>query len=124
MGTLTLLALVVGGFLSGLVIVAALVAAWEWLRQREMLESLRRDRAISAATSPLPLSAEGRTRNEVTAPPAPGETPVGTLAGLGAGTPARRGPNWIETRPMVLSFAPAVDDETVARSKEPDLRLD
>ncbi|MBI5719834.1 MAG: hypothetical protein HZC37_19350 [Burkholderiales bacterium] len=131
MGALTLLLLIVAGFLAGLVTLAALVAGWEWLRQREALEMLRRDRATFAATSPLPLAAAA-------APRAAGEgsRPQAVEPGAGAPVPAspppaqrgvpplRREPSWIETRPMVLSYVPAVDDETIVRHREPDLRLD
>lgn len=126
MGLFTLALLAVGGLLAGLVIVAVLVAGWEWLRQREMLDSLRRDRAVYAATSPLPLS--GETRAGGSTPPASAPRPPGEGAGTASRAvsvvPGQRGPNWIETRPMVLSFAPAVDDETAVRTREPDLRLD
>jgi len=118
MGVLTLIVMVAGGFVAGLVFVAIIVAAWEFLRQREELEALRRDRATYAATSPLPLALAAQAGALPLARP-PGVEPMPTLA------PPRREPNWIETRPMVLRCAPAVDDETApARLREPDLRLD
>lgn len=126
MGIVTLLALGVGGFLAGLVVVAALVAGWEWLRQRELLDSLRRDRAVYAATSPLPLPAERRHAGSeaATSPLRRHEGAAAPAGGSASFSSTPRGPSWIETRPTVLSFAPALDDETAARSREPDLRLD
>jgi len=124
MGLLTLLALVVGGLLGGLVIVAVFVAGWEMLRQREALDLLRRDRAVFAATSPLPLVAASGGAG-ASAARASGIAATGMAPGPGLA--ARREPNWIETRPMVLRYAPApaVDDETaVTRERELDLLLD
>lgn len=130
MGALTLVLVIAGGFLAGLVAVAALVAGWEMIHQREQLDAMRRDRAVYAATSPLPLAPASAT-----AATTPMARPLGTPPALISPTP-RRDPNWIETRPMVLC-APAVDDETrrareaapeADRSKEavrePDLLLD
>lgn len=122
MGVLTLLVLIVGGFLSGLITVAAIVAGWEWLRQREALEMVRRDRAVYALTSPLPLGAAARTGGEATSHLRPGASAASVIPE--SGSPGRRGSNWIETRPMVLSCAPAVDDETAVHQREPDLLLD
>jgi hypothetical protein len=130
MGALTLLSLVVGAFLGGLVIVAIFVAGWETLRQREALEMRRRDRAVFAATSPLPLATAASGGTSAAPLRAPGIV-AGTTPASGQGT--RREPNWIETRPMVLRHAPAtasapapaVDDETrVTRTRELDLLLD
>ena len=122
MGALTLLSLIVGGFVGGLVILAIFVAGWEMLRQREALELLRRDRAVFAATSPLPLTAAARAGAE--ASPALASELAAASEAPGPRQATRREPNWIETRPMVLRYAPAVDDETVTHQREPDLRLD
>jgi hypothetical protein len=125
MGFLTLLSLVVGGFLGGLVIVAVFVAGWEMLRQREALDLLRRDRAVFAATSPLPLAAAAGGGAGGSPARAAGVGATGAVPGPGPAS--RREPNWIETRPMVLRHAPApaVDDETaVTRQRELDLLLD
>lgn len=133
MGALSLLVSVAGACLVVLVAVAAVVAGWEWLRQREALELLRRDRAIYAATSPLPLAASARPAKvddvRAVAGEPGGRTLALAVAGAAGGAPlaaqaAHREPTWIETRPMVLSCAPATDDETVLRRREPDLRLD
>jgi H+/Cl- antiporter ClcA len=123
MGALTFIALAVGVFVAGLIGVAMIVAGWELLRQREQLDALRRDRAVYAATSPLPLAPAAGAR-----PEAPRAAPPGVPPPVAA--PAvRREPHWIETRPMVLC-TPAVDDETRPPRRrdearqEPDLLLD
>lgn len=121
MGALSFIALIVGGFVAGLVTVAMIVAGWELLRQREQIDAMRRDRAIYAATSPLPLAPAAR-------PEPPRAAPLGAPPTVAAPA-ARREPNWIETRPMVLC-TPAIDDETRQPSarrearQEPDLLLD
>jgi hypothetical protein len=125
MGLLSQIALVAGVFLVGLVALATLVAGWELLRQRELIEMLRRDRAAFAATSPLPLAASTS--------PAPGpafarlasSAPAGSASATGVKpVGVRRDTNWIETRPMVLSHVPAVDDELVVRARQLDLSLE
>lgn len=135
MGMFSAVLPVAGAFLVVLVVVAMLVAGWEWLRQREHLDSLRRDRACQAATSPLPLPAVPQAREH-----------AGTnRAGPWAATPAaampltltqagRRDANWIETRPMVLSPRRAADEVAPAPAPlpapapatvgEPDLLLE
>ena len=126
MGLLTLAVSVFGTFLVGLVALATMVAVWELLCQRELLDRTRRDRAAFAATSPLPLAAgapmvDAAFARQARASPtgADGSDVAGAAA---AGT--RRDPNWIETRPMILSQVPAIDDETRPRKRELDLALD
>ncbi|MBL8287905.1 MAG: hypothetical protein JNL85_07975 [Rubrivivax sp.] len=135
MGMLTAVLSVAGVFLVVLVAVAMVVAGWEWLRQREHLDRLRRDRACQAATSPLPLPAAANL-------PANAGAGRSGAAAAAAAVPltrvqAARREGWIETRPMVLSplraagdGAPAaVADATVATDAtvavgEPDLLLE
>lgn len=132
MDLLSALSLALGVFLVGLVAVAMLVAGWELLRQRELLDQLRRDRAVYAATSPLPLAvALSRPSVGVGAPAASQASAASTrstgpaVAPAGAAAVAtRRDAAWTETRPMVLSFAPAADDDSVPRPRELDLTLD
>ncbi|MCW5633326.1 MAG: hypothetical protein KIT17_08305 [Rubrivivax sp.] len=119
---LSVLSTMVGGVLLAVVAVAVLVAGWELLRQRELLDQLRRDRAFYAATSPQPLAAPAREAGAPAQPPAGAPPPAARAVTTAA--PARREGEWIETRPTVLSFAPAVDDDTLVRQREPDLRLD
>lgn len=125
MGALTLLVLVIGGFVAGLVTVAMVVAGWELLREREQLDELRRDRAVFAATSPLPLAQPGSAGSTVPLARPLGAAPAETLTAAAT----RRDPNWTETRPMVLC-TPALDDETRTRresdrtTREPDLLLE
>ncbi len=116
MGILSLVFMAAGGFLAGLLVVAALVAGWELLRQRDLLIQMRRDRALYAASSPLPLAGTaeaGRSARALGAAPLTGA----------AVAMAQRDPKWIETRPMVLRSA-AVDDETRADQRELDLQLE
>lgn len=75
-----------------------------------------------ALTSPLPLGAAPAVSNEAMAIGRPGVGATGSVAVPGGAV--RRGANWIETRPMVLNCAPAVDDETTLHRREPDLLLD
>ena len=131
MGLFSQISLVAGAFLVGLVAVAMLISGWELLRQRELLEQLRRDRAAFAATSPLPLAQAGSMPAN-----GPAYARVASVAGGGADANAgARAPNasshaaqaanatqgdprWIETRPSVLSPAPAVEGGTVARERQ------
>lgn len=119
MGLFTLVCTVIGIFLVGLVALATLVAGWELLRQREVLDMMRRDSAAFAATSPLPLAAGAPAAGAAFARLGPNPASVAHGA-------APNAPNWIETRPMILSQVPAFDDETVvrARPRELDLALD
>lgn len=118
MGTLSLVFMVASGLLAGLLVVAALVAGWEMLRQRELLDQMRRDRAVYAATSPLPLAGMAGLAEAGGSGRAPSAAaPAGPATAM-----SRRDPKWIETRPMVLSTA-AVDDETRAGQRELDLQL-
>jgi hypothetical protein len=118
MGLLSLVTTVLGVFLVGLVAVAAVVAGWEWLRQREMLDLLRRGREHYAATSPLPLAAA--LRGAAGTPAAEREQPGAPAVP----TPLRRDLPWVETRPAVLSYARAADDETASQRQTLDVRLD
>ena len=129
MGILSFISLAVGASLVGLVAVAMLVAGWELLRQRELQDQLRRDRAAFAATSPLPLMSSpaqlaGAAFARLTsARPATGtEAEGGTPAPRTPPTP--RDPHWVETKPMVLNAASAVGDEMAVRKGEVDLVLD
>jgi hypothetical protein len=131
MGDLTSIALLAGGFFGALVGVALLVAGWELLRQRDMLVSMRRDRAVYAASAPLPLSAAVRAgldpaaaRRRADDAPEGASGDAAAAAGAPGAAPAKREPNWIETRPMVISRAPAVDDNLALRQREPDLKID
>ncbi|MBL8325526.1 MAG: hypothetical protein JNJ89_11280 [Rubrivivax sp.] len=131
MDLLSALSLAVGVCLVALVAVAMLVAGWELLRQRELLDQLRRDRAVYAATSPLPLvGSRPPTEGPAGAAPAAGPPQAGTTASPATGPaaaaaePPRREANWTETRPMVLRFAPAADDNTAPRPRTLDLTLD
>ncbi len=151
MGLLSLIIVIAGASLVGLVAIAVVVAGWEVLRQRELLEMLRRDRAAFAATSPLPLADSTADRGGAFArltSAVAGDAERGSGAtGAGAGPTAdrrsagfaaraggsaaalaalggvRRDTNWIETRPMVLSHVPAVDDELAVRQSERELDL-
>ncbi|MBK9136236.1 MAG: hypothetical protein IPM15_18325 [Betaproteobacteria bacterium] len=105
MGALTLLPLVAGGFLAGLIVVAAFIAGWELLRQREQLDAMRRDRSLYAASSPLPLTTLAECERRAT----PLAHPLGAASDP-SGPVTQRDPNWIETRPMILRVQ-AVDDE-------------
>jgi hypothetical protein len=131
MGLLSQISLVAGAFLVGLVAVAMLVSGWELLRQRELLDQLRRDRAAFAATSPLPLAQPGSMPAS-----GPAFARVASLASGGAdanagalvpaasshaahGTNATLGDSrWIETRPSVLSPTRAVDGGPVAHEQQ------
>jgi hypothetical protein len=119
MELLSAIALAAGVGFVALVALAMLVAGWETLRHRELLDQLRRDRALYAATSPLPLmgggsgaDAAGEMRRAIAAANAP------------SAGPSRRDASWTETRPMVLKLPPAADDNTAARRSELDLQLD
>lgn len=117
MELLAAISVAVGVCFVGLVALAMLVAGWETLRQRELLDQMRRDRALYAATSPLPLfsggaAALGSMRRASTKAAAPS-----------TGAP-QRDASWTETRPAVLNFAPAVDDNTASIRREVDLQLD
>jgi hypothetical protein len=111
MGMLSLLSVVAGVFMGGLVVVAAIVAGWELLRQREQLDQIRRDRALYKASSPLPLTGAALAKEAWAA---------SATAGPAAAPMMRRDLKWIETRPMILS--PAADDET--RIGKPERELD
>ena len=126
MGLLSFISMVVGIFLGGLIALAALVAGWELLRQRELIDRMRRDRAAFAATSPLPLSpsAQGCGRPAPLAAPLDSEAAAHARAALAAAARAPRDRTWVETRPTVLSFAPAADDDAPVRQLELDLILD
>ncbi len=109
-----------GGVVLALLGVAMLVAGWEFLLEREAQHRLRRDRDTFAASSPLPLAESGSDAGARQAAWA------GALAGMAGatGSAPRRDASWIDTRPTVLSCAPAVDDETLPRRyEEVDLPL-
>ncbi|MFO1266681.1 MAG: hypothetical protein U1F67_07845 [Rubrivivax sp.] len=96
---LTAVLSVAGAFLVFLVAVAMTVAGWEWLRQRERLDGLRRDRAHQAATSPLPLMAvpkpaERAVTNRAGAPAAPTFGQAVAQEAAATATGSRPGPWW------------------------------
>jgi uncharacterized membrane protein YhiD involved in acid resistance len=135
MDLLSFLSLAAGMFLVGLVAVAMLVAGWELLRQREVLERLRRDRAAYTASAPLPLdgapSAAAAGIGSATGTALAGAATAATAAAAAtaataaaAAAPLRRESHWTETRPTVLEFAPAIDDERAQALRRRKLDLE
>jgi hypothetical protein len=111
----------VGGLVLVLVCLAMLVAGWELLLERDAQRRLRRDRQAFAASSPLPLAEPG---SETGARRAALAGALAVMSAAPAAAAARREANWIETRPMVISRAPAFDDDTAPhRYDEVDLPL-
>ena len=126
MGMLTAVLSVAGAFLVTLVAAAVTVAGWEWLRQRERREALRRYRANQAATSPLPLMDRSRPAEFSVANRSGGANPP--TFGQAVAKASRRDGNWIETRPMVLSPRRGpeerVQEPEAVAAGEPDLLLE
>jgi hypothetical protein len=131
---MNLVFIALGGFVLALIGVAMLVAAWEFLQDRDAEHRLLRDRAAFAASSAMPLAGSG---------PEAGKHRTalsGALAGIAAmpaGRTSRFDANWIETRPTILNCPPSAaaraglaqpvgstDSDTQASAPAQPLRVD